>query len=171
MELEALPRGAIKTDKQKIVDINRVNRSYYLNLFSAAAEKTLNGTKNATFKWNIKDLQLGSKADIALVQIIHTAPGVTGHNNIGYTFRILETFADGYDAYNQTSAIVYMGLGLNAPNITTYHKLISNNLNSITIIATDDNSSATAVYGGIDAAITFGIVLHIIDYIDNENTY
>ena len=171
MELEALPRGAMKTDKQKIVDINRVNRSYYLNLFSAAAEKTLNGTKNATFKWNIRDLQLGSNAEVALVQIIHTAPGVTGHNNTGFTFRILETFADGYDAYNQTSAIVYMGLGLNAPNITTYHKLISNNLNSITIIATDDNSSATAVYGGIDAAITFGIVLHIIDYSDPQNTY
>ena len=171
MELEALPRGAMKTDKQKIVDINRVNRSYYLNLFSAAAEKTLNGTKNATFKWNIRDLQLGSNAEVALVQIIHTAPGVTGHNNIGYTFRILETFADGYDAYNVTSAIVYMGLGLNAPNIPTYHKLISNNLNSITIIATDDNSSTTAVYGGIDAAITFGIVLHILDIADPLNTY
>ena len=171
MELEALPRGAMKTDKQKIVDINRVNRSYYLNLFSAAAEKTLNGTKNATFKWNIRDLQLGSNAEVALVQIIHTAPGLTGHNNIGFTFRILETFADGYDAYNQTSAIVYMGLGLNAPNVPTYHKLISNNLNTITIIATDDNSSATAVYGGIDAAITFGIVLHIIDYSDPQNTY
>ena len=171
MELEALPRGAMKTDKQKIVDINRVNRSYYLNLFSAAAEKTLNGTKNATFKWNIRDLQLGSNAEVALVQIIHTAQGVSGHNAIGYTFRILETFADGYDAYNVTSAIVYMGLGLNAPNIPTYHKLISNNLNSITIVATDDNSSTTAVYGGIDAAITFGIVLHIIDYSDPQNTY
>ena len=167
MELEALPRGAMKTDKQKIVDINRVNRSYYLNLFSAAAEKTLNGSKNATFKWNIRDLQLGSNAEVALVQMIHT----NAANNTGYTFRILETFADGYDAYNQTSAIVYLGMGLNAPNITTYHKLISNNLNSITIIATDDNSSATAVYGGIGDTITFAIVLHVIDYIDPQNTY
>ena len=167
MELEALPRGAMKTDKQKVVDINRVNRSYYLNLFSAAAEKTLNGAKNATFKWNIRDLQLGSNAEVALVQIIHT----NAVNATGYTFRILETYADGYDAYNQTSAIVYMGLGLNAPSIPTYHKLISNNLNSITIIATDDNSSATAVYGGIGATITFAIVLHIIDYSDPQNTY
>ena len=167
MELEALPRGAMKTDKQKIVDINRVNRSYYLNLFSAAAQITTNGAKNAQFKWNINSLQLGSKADIALVQIIHT----NAANATGYTFRILETYADGYDAYNQTSAIVYMGLGLNAPSIPTYHKLISNNLNTITIIATDDNSSATAVYGGINANITFAVVLHIIDYIDNENTY
>ena len=167
MELEALPRGAMKTDKQKVVDINRVNRSYYLNLFSAAAEKTLNGSKNATFKWNIRDLQLGSNAEVALVQMIHT----NAANNTGYTFRILETYADGYDAYNQTSAIVYLGMGLNAPSVPTYHKLISNNLNSITIIATDDNSSATAVYGGIDATITFAIVLHVIDYIDPQNTY
>jgi hypothetical protein len=167
MELETLSRGAMKTDKQKIVDINRVNRSYYLNLFSAAAEKTLNGAKNATFKWNIRDLQLGSNAEIALVQIIHT----NAVNGTGYTFRILETYADGYDAYNQTSAIVYMGMGLNAPSIPTYHKLISNNLNSITIIATDDNSSATTVYGGIGATITFAIILHIIDYQDSLNTY
>ena len=167
MELETLSKGAMKTDKQKIVDINRVNRSYYLNLFTAAAEKTLNGAKNATFKWNIRDLQLGSNAEIALVQIIHT----NAVNGTGYTFRILETYADGYDAYNQTSAIVYMGMGLNAPSIPTYHKLISNNLNSITIIATDDNSSATTVYGGINSTITFAIILHIIDYQDSLNTY
>ena len=170
MELSEIPftsKGQIKTDKQKIVDINRVNRSYYLNLFSAAAEKTLNGAKNATFKWNIRDLQLGSNAEIALVQLIHT----NAANGTGYTFRILETYADGYDAYNQTSAIVYMGLGLNAPQIPTYHKLISNNLNTITIIATDDNSSATAVYGGINTTITFAVVLHIIDYSDPQNTY
>ena len=167
MELEALPRGAMKTDKQKVVDINRVNRSYYLNLFSAAAQITTNGAKNAQFKWNIRDLQLGSNAEVALVQIIHT----NAVNATGYTFRILETYADGYDAYNQTSAIVYMGLGLNAPSIPTYHKLISNNLNTITIVATDDNSTATAVYGGINANITFAVVLHIIDYSDPQNTY
>ena len=174
MELSEIPftsKGQIKTNKQKVVDINRVNRSYYLNLFSAAAEKTLNGTKNATFKWNIRDLQLGSNAEVALVQIIHLANGVAGHNALGYTFRILETYADGYDSYNQTSAIVYMGLGLNAPSVPTYHKLVSNNLNTITIIATDDFSHSSNVYAGIDANLSFGIVLHIIDYIDPLNTY
>ena len=64
-----------------------------------------------------------------------------------------------------------MGLGLNTPSIPTYHKLISNNLNTITIVATDDNSSATTVYGGINTNITFAVVLHIIDYIDPQNTY
>ena len=167
MEVSTLPKGAIKTDKQKIVDINRVNRSYYLNLFSAAAQITLNGSKNAQFKWNIPNLQLGSNAEIALVQLIHT----NAANAIGYTFRILETYADGFDAYNVTSAIVYMGLGLNTPSIPTYHKLISNNLNSITIVATDDNSTTTAVYGGINTNITFAVVLHVIDYSDSLNTY
>ena len=149
--------------------VKEIKRNYYLNLFSSSAEKTLNsdGTKNVQFKWNIRDLQLGSVADIALVQIIHT----NAVNNTGYTFRILETYADGFDSYNQTSAVVYMGLGLNQLSIPTYHKLIANNLNTITIVATDDNSSATTVYGGININITFAVVLHIVDYVDNENTY
>ena len=149
--------------------VKEIKRNYYLNLFSSSAEKTLNsdGTKNVQFKWNIRDLQLGSVADIALVQIIHT----NAANNTGYTFRILETYADGFDSYNQTSAVVYMGLGLNQLSIPTYHKLIANNLNTITIVATDDNSSATTVYGGINTNITFAVVLHIVDYVDNENTY
>ncbi len=171
MEEQILNRGAMKTDKQKVVDINRVNRSYYLNLFSSVAEKTLNGTKNATFKWNIRDLQLGSSAEIALVQMIHDASGVGSHSTTGYTFRIQETFADGYDAYNQTSAIVYMGIGLASPSVPTYHKLISNNLNTITIVATDDFNDNTKVYGGIDEGLTFAVVFHIIDYIDPLNTY
>ena len=37
-------KGSITTTKQKDIDINRINRSYYLNLFSASAEKN--------FKWN-----------------------------------------------------------------------------------------------------------------------
>jgi hypothetical protein len=49
-------KGAITTSKQKDIDINRVNRSCYLNPFSAAAEKTLNGTYIAPFKWNIRYL-------------------------------------------------------------------------------------------------------------------
>ena len=44
-------------------------------------------------------------------------------------------------------------------------------LNTITIVATDDNSSATTVYGGIGSTITFAVVLHVIDYIDPQNTY
>jgi hypothetical protein len=163
----SINKGAITTTKQKDIDVNRINRSYYLNLFSAAAEKTLNGSKNAIFKWNIRDLQLGSSAEIALVQLIHT----NAANGTGYTLRILETYADGFDSYNQTSAVVYMGLGMNAPALPTYHKLISNNLNTITIVATDDNSSATTVYGGIGTSITFGMVLHIIDYFDPQNTF
>jgi hypothetical protein len=65
--------------------VKEVKRNYYLNLFSSVAEITLNGSKNAIFKWNIRDLQLGSQAEIALVQIIHT----NAANNTGYTFRIL----------------------------------------------------------------------------------
>ena len=111
----------------KLVPFNttEVKRSYYLNLFSGNAEKTTNagGTKNVMFKWNIRDLQLGSIAEIALVQMVHTA----AVNTIGYALRCYETYQDGFDSYNQTSAILYLGLGLNTPAIATYHKLISNN--------------------------------------------
>jgi hypothetical protein len=154
---------------QQLVSYNKneVKRSYYLNLFSANAEKTLKGTKNSIFKWNIRDLQLGSIAEIALVQIIHT----NATNTTGYTIRCLETYADGFDSYNQTSAILYMGLGLNAPNIPTYHKLISNYLNTITFMVTDDNTSATTINSGFGTTITFSVVLHIIDYVDAQNTF
>jgi len=164
---EVLPRGAMKTDKQNPVDINRVNRSYYLNLFSANAEKTLKGAKNSIFKWNIRDLQLGSKAEIALVQLVHT----NAVNTTGYAIRCLETYADGYDSFNQTSAVLYLGMGLNTPSVPTYHKLISNNLNSITLVCTDTLTSSTTVNDGFGATITFAVILHVIDYIDPQNTY
>jgi len=153
----------------KLVSFNNteIKRSYFLNLFSANAEKTLKGTKNSIFKWNIRDLQLGSNAEIALVQLIHT----NASNATGYTIRCLETYADGYDSYNQTSAILYMGLGLNAPSVPTYHKLISNYLNTITFMVTDDNSDATTINDGFGATITFAVVLHVIDYADPQNTF
>ena len=92
-------------------------------------------------------------------------------NTTGYSIRCLETYADGYDSYNQTSAILYMGQGLNAPSNPTYHKLISNYLNTITFMVTDDNSSSANVNGGFGATITFGVVLHVIDYADPQNTF
>ncbi len=64
-----------------------------------------------------------------------------------------------------------MGLGLNAPNTPTYHKLISNDLNTITFVVTDYNTSATTVNHGFGTTITFGVVLHIIDYADPQNTF
>jgi hypothetical protein len=84
---------------------------------------------------------------------------------------MLDTSQDGYDAYNQTSAVIYVGRGLETPSIATYHKLVSNNLNTITIVATGDNSAADKVYSGIGPALSFGIILHIIDYYDPQNTF
>ena len=160
--------------------VKEVKRNYYLNLFSASAEKTINsvldesgsttGDKVITYKWNIRDLQLGTHAELGLVQIFHTnAPA--GHANTAYSFRIAETYADGYDSFNQTSAIVYMGLGFTPPSIPTYHKLMSSHLNTITLVITDDNSGADKVFNGIDKNIVFGIILHVIDYVDEYNKF
>lgn len=146
---------------------NQVKRSYYINLYSANAEIRKTGTKNAVFNWNIRDLQLGSIAEIALVQMVHN----NGSDNATYCIRCQNTYQDGFDGYNQTSAIIYMGMGLHSPDTPTYHKLISNNLNSITLVFTDDITSSTAVYGGINANISFAIVLHVIDYVDNLQNF
>lgn len=152
-----------------MVNINQVKRSYFLNLFSANAEKTTNsnGEKNVIFRWSIRDLQLGSVAEIGLVQLVHT----NASNNTGYAIRCLETYADGYDSYNITSAILYLGMGLNTPSLTSYHKLISQNLNCITLVLTDDLTSSSNVYGGINTNISFAVVLEVIDYIDEQNIY
>lgn len=156
---------------QKLIsyNTNEVKRSYYINLYSANAEirKSPDGTKNAEFTWNIRDLQLGSIAEIALVQMVHN----NGSDNNTYCIRCNETYADGYDGYNQTSAILYLGMGLHSPDTPTYHKLISNNLNKITLVMTDNITSATAIYGGIHTNISFAIILHVIDFRDDLQNF
>jgi hypothetical protein len=161
-------KGAITTKKHKIVNTNHINRHYYLNLFSTSAEKIYNGTRIYQFRWNIRNLKLGSNATIALVQMIHDASGVGGHTTTPYSFRLLEAYQDGFDSDNNSSAMIYAGVGLQPPQIATYHKLISDNLNTITIIATGDNTAADKISSGIDSAIFFGIVFEIIDYYDTE---
>lgn len=133
----------------------------------ASAIPTTRATKNKIFKWNIRDLQLGRVAEIALVQIVHT----NAVNNTGYAIRCLETFADGFDSYNHTSAIVYLGMGLNTPSIPTYHKLISQNLNTITLLCTDDLSGSEHIYDGFNKNISFSAIFEVVDYIDEMNTY
>jgi hypothetical protein len=64
-----------------------------------------------------------------------------------------------------------MGMGLNAPSITTYHKLISQNLNTITLLCTDDLSSSQNIYSGFNKNITFSAIFEVVDYIDDQNTY
>jgi hypothetical protein len=148
--------------KSSPYNINEVKRSYFLNLFSGNAEKRIVGTKNSEFTWNIRDLQLGSIAEIGLIQLVSN----NADNNTTYCIRCQNTYADGYDSFNVTSAILYLGSGLKNPEITSYHKLISNNLNSITLIITDNITSNTGIYTGIDANISFGVVLEVIDYVD-----
>ncbi len=148
--------------KSPSYNTNEVKRSYFLNLFSANAEKKTVGNKVSEFTWNIRNLQLGSIAEIGLIQLVsnHT------NNNTTFCIRCLNTYADGYDSFNVTSAILYLRNGLGNPEITSYHKLISNNLNSITLVITDDITSNAGIYSGIDANITFGIVLEVVDYVD-----
>lgn len=148
---------------------NEVKRSYFLNLFSNNAQKRLNssGTKTSEYTWQIRDLELGSIAEVGLVQICHNG----GIDTTTYCIRTNNVYADGFDSYNITSAILYLGNGLKNPENPTYHKLISNNLNSITLIITDDITSSSGIYSGIDSNISFGIVLEVIDYLDAQQNF
>jgi len=50
-------------------DTNQIKRNYYLNLFSENAEIIKYKNNNHIYNWNIRDLQLGSYAEMALVNI------------------------------------------------------------------------------------------------------
>jgi hypothetical protein len=110
--------------------------------------------KNSEFEWNIRKLKLGSIAEIALVQIAsnNTSDFTT------YCIRTNDTYQDGNDGFNTTSAVLYMGNGLKGPENPTYHKLISNNLNSITLVLTNDITASTGIYGGISTNKSFAVV-------------
>lgn len=153
--------------KSQPYNTNEVKRSYFLNLFSGNAEKKTVGTKVSEYSWSIRDLQLGSIAEIGLIQMASNH----AHNNTTYCIRCLNTYADGYDSFNVTSAILYLGSGLTNPEITSYHKLISNNLNSITLVITDDITSNAGIHSGIDANISFGVILEVVDYVDGLQNF
>ena len=109
---------------------NEIKRNYYLNLYSTNAEirKSPSGLKNAEFTWNIRNLELGTIAEISLVQIASK----NASDFTTYCIRCNNTYQDGYDSYNVTSAVLYMGNGMKSPETATAHKLISDNLGSIT---------------------------------------
>jgi hypothetical protein len=147
---------------------NEIKRSYFLNLFSENAQKrTVSGGKVSEFSWNIRDLLLGSIAEIGLIQIAHN----NALDNTTYCIRCLQTYSDGFDSYNITSAVLYLGNGLKNLEVPSYHKLISNNLNQITLIITDDITSNAGIYSGIDSNISFGIVFEIIDFVDEQQNF
>ena len=140
--------------------VNIKKRDYYLNLFSGNAVITVANSKNVQFAWTIRDLNLTDNTEIGLVQLVQT----NAVSTTTYCFRIRETYADGWDSYNETSAIIYMGNGMIQPSIPVYHKLIGNNLNQITLTCTDDITTNTASHTGINTTIVFGFILHIISY-------
>ncbi len=147
---------------------NEIRRNYYLNIYSTNAEirKSSSG-KNSEFGWNIRNLELGSIAETALVQIASN----NASDFTTYCIRSNDTYQDGYDGFNTTSAVLYMGNGLKSHENPTYHKLISNNLNSITLVITDDITASTGIYGGISTNISFAVVLNVIDYKDDLQNF
>jgi len=146
---------------------NEVKRSYFLNLFSSNAEVRIVNNKNSEFTWCIRNLQLGTIAEIGLVQMAAN----NAQDSTTYCIRCNNCYQDGYDSFNTTSAVLYMNNGLKSPEYPTYHKLISNNLNNITLVITDDITSNNGIYTGINSNISFSVVLEVIDYVDKLQNY
>ena len=44
-------------------------------------------------------------------------------------------------------------------------------IDTLSLVIKDNITSATAIYGGINTNISFAVVLHVIDYADQQNTY
>ena len=86
----------------------------------------------------------------------------TGINNI--VIKTLNVYDDGYCSQNR-EAILYMGndFRLKKP---TYHKLISKNLNSISLAITDDFNAPT---NGIRSDIDIGLIIHVKDYKNQQD--
>ena len=84
-----------------------------------------------------------------------------------YIIRCLNCYDDGWDSQNTTSAILYMSNELKSLKQPTYHKLISNNLNRISLQVSNDIDT-NKPYNGWDNKIEFGCVLHIVDNQDNN---
>ncbi len=105
------------------------------------------GTSNSTL-W-INELQLFGKEEL----------------NNTYIIRGLDTYQDGFDSQNRTAAILYIGDDFKTIKNPTYHKLISRNLNSISLNMTDTLDSG---YNGINDEIDLGMIFHIKDYGEQE---
>jgi hypothetical protein len=85
--------------------------------------------------------------------------------NNTYIIRGLDTYQDGFDSQNRTAAILYIGDDFKTIKNPSYHKLISRNLNSISLNMTDTLDNG---YNGINDEIDLGMIFHIKDYGEQE---
>jgi hypothetical protein len=84
------------------------------------------------------------------------------NNNI--VIKTLNVYDDGYCSQNR-EAILYMGNDFRIKK-PTYHKLISKNLNSISLAMTDDFEKPT---NGISSDIDIGLIIHVKDYKNQQD--
>jgi hypothetical protein len=77
--------------------------------------------------------------------------------NNKFVIRALNCYNDGYDSQNQSGCILYEGSDLQTIKNPTYHKLISKNLNSISLLLNDNIEDKPN--NGISDKIDLGLVL------------
>jgi hypothetical protein len=85
-----------------------------------------------------------------------------GREELDYTYviRTLNSYNDGWDSQNN-NPVLYLGNDLRKIKNPSYHKLISQNQNQISLTFTDEMNKPNK---GIRDDIDFGMVLHIKDY-------
>ena len=86
------------------------------------------------------------------------------NNNTNIVIKTLNVYDDGYCSQNR-EAILYIGNDFKIKK-PTYHKLISKNLNSISLAMTDDFNAPT---NGIRSEIDIGLIIHVKDYKNQQD--
>lgn len=100
---------------------NQLKRNYYLNLFSENAEIVKYKNNNHIYNWNIRDLQLGSYAEMALVNI----------NSINDDFTVERQYPPkAYNSFTNTTSTT--GELLNILPTTFFKQIITLNTDNIT---------------------------------------
>lgn len=122
----------------------------------------------ATYNGNIDDLRI---YDYVLspdeVKGLYNGIDPTQNNDNKFIIRALNTYDDGYDSQNTTSAILFADNELISPQKATYHKLNTYDLNRISLQVSNDIET-NKPYNGWDSNIQFGAVLHIRDYKEQD---
>ena len=189
-----IPSGSITTTNDYvdgnwhhiIWSINNVGRwTIYIDGVIATFQQTLptnTNIENITFSNNFFGRSLfptdgyynGNVDDFRIYDYVLSANEVSGlyygtdpTTQNKYIIRSLNTYNDGYDSQNTTSAILYTGNELTSPKQPTYHKLNTQNLNRLLLQVSNDIDT-NKPYNGWKPSIEFGCVLHIVDNEDNN---
>lgn len=138
-----------------------IKKQFFINLKSNDASITPNGAKNAKFSWNISNINVSQRAQIAIVNFCCT---VVAGQEIPVIIRCLQVKNQQYDS-SGSFPLIYAQNDLTRPYEKTYYPISVRNLDSIDLYLSD---SVLINNGGIHTDKSFLIQFEVIDYDDEE---